>query len=335
MKKMVSLIAVALSIFMLGNLTGCGKQQPGSAQSTAEKKTEQKEGAQASEQKKLTFGVVYSIVHPFFDPCTKGAEDTAKKFNATVLIDAPKTGDVADQIRILEDMVTKKVDGLAICPTDAKAVEPIIKKALSMNIPVVTFGTDAPDSTRLSYIGTDQLTAAAHAAELLAKLINNKGEIIISQGLPTQLDQQQRVDGFKKELEKYPDIKVVDVQTGQGNPAKTLANIENMLQAHPNIAGIYGTDAAAGPAVTTVFKSKNKKIPVVVFDDLPEILQGVRDGAITATVVQKPYDWTVKAIEAIMDARSGKKLADPIYTDTYDVTKDNIDQLYDANNKLK
>ena len=107
-----------------------------------------------------------------------------------------------------------------------------------------------------------------------------------------------------------------------------------MLQAYPNVVGLYGTDAAAGPAVSTTFKSRSKKIAVVVYDDLPEILQGVRDGFITTTVVQKPYDWTVKAIKALVDARDGKKLPDPIFTGTIDVTKENINQIYGKNNYL-
>jgi ribose transport system substrate-binding protein len=305
-RRSIVLLTVILNLMLLA---GCSKQQ--------------------SENKQLTFGVVYSIVHPFFEPCTRGAEETAAKHNAKVLIAAPQNGDAGDQIRIVEDMITRGVDALAICPTHPKALEPVIARAMNEGIPVVAFGTDSPGSKRLSYIGTDQLAAAAHAADLLAALMGKKGNVVISQGLPTQEDQQQRVDGFTKRLkEAYPDMVIIDVRTGQGNAETTLANIENMLEAHSDIGGIYGTDATAGPAITTAFKNTHGKIPVVVYDDMPEILQGVRAGAITTTVVQEPYEWTVIAINTLVDALKGKKPEDPIHTGIVDVTLDNIDEIY-------
>ena len=308
-RRPIVLLSVILNVMLLA---GCSKKR--------------------AESKQLTFGVVYSVVHPFFEPCTRGAEDTAAKHNARVFVDAPQRGDIADQIRIVEDMITRGIDGLALCPTDPKALEPLIARAMKEGIPVVAFGTDSPGSTRLTYIGTDQLAAAAHAADLLAGLMGKKGNVIISQCLPTQKDQQQRVDGFKARLkEAYTDMKIIDVRTGQGNAERTLANIENMLEAHSDIGGIYGTDAAAGPAITAAFKNTPRKIPVVVFDDLPEILQGVRAGAITITVVQEPYRWTAIAIDTLVDALKGKKPEDPIHTGTFDVTLDNIDEIYGKN----
>ena len=88
--------------------------------------------------------------------------------------------------------------GLQYVLPRTKAVEPIIAQAMKQGIPVVTFGTDSPNSKRLTYIGTDQPTAARHAAQVLAKLINNKGEIIISQGLPTYLTNNSVLIFLKK-----------------------------------------------------------------------------------------------------------------------------------------
>jgi len=295
----------------------------------------QKAGTQTG--KKLTIGVAYSIVHPFFDTCTEGFNEKAAEYGVDVIIDAPQTGAVADQIRILENYLSQGVDALAICPTEANSVMPIIAQARAKGIPVLVFGVDAPGSQKITYVGTDQLNFAYQAADLLADLIGGKGDIVISQGLATQLDQQQRVDHFLERVkEKYPGIKVVDIQTGGGNTEKTLANIENMLQANPTVVGLYGTDAAAGPAVQTAFKNINRDIKVVVGDTLPEIIQGVRDGSINKTIAQRPKQWALQSMDVLCGILLGKTkiedIPDPVDTGTFVIDKSNVDKFFDKNN---
>jgi ribose transport system substrate-binding protein len=295
--------------------------------------------AAAKSGKKFRVGVAYSIVHPFFDTCTDGFNEVAAKYgDIELFIDAPKTGDVADQIRILEDFLSKGVDALAICPTEANAVIPIIKQAMDRGIPTLVFGVESPDSQAICYVGTDQKNFSETAADLLAELIGKQGNIVISQGLPTQLDQQQRVDYFVAKVKKdYPGINIVDTQTGKGNAELTLANVENMLQANPNVVGLYGTDAAAGPAVQTAFKTveRYKNIKVVVGDTLPEIIQGVREGSITKTIAQRPKNWAIESLEVLYQIHTGKiKIADvpPIIdTGTFILDKNNVDKYFDAN----
>jgi ribose transport system substrate-binding protein len=272
--------------------------------------------------------MVYPIRSPFFTACTLGAQAEAKKYNINMLFEASNTGAPADQVSLVEELIAKKVDGIAISPADAVIVEPVIAKAISNNIPVITFDSDSPHSKRLTYIGTDQVKAAQHAAQVMADLINQQGEVIISQGMINQLCQLQRVEGFQREIAKYPAIKIVDIQTGDSNAVQTLSSIENMLQAHPNAVGLYGTDATVGLVIAKILKNKPCKPVVVLFDDYPETIQAIRDGIVAATIVQKPYDWATIAIRAFISIRAGKKIPDPWYIGTYNVTKRNVDQLY-------
>ncbi len=199
----------------------------------------------------------------------------------------------------------------------------------------MTFDTDAPESKRLCFIGTNNVEAGKHAARVAVNLLQKKygvpkGKICISMGVPTQLNLNQRLEGFKEVIAKYPDIQIVDIQTGYGDPEKTTANIENMVTAHPDMDLLFGVDAQAGPSAVVVWKARNLKIPVVTFDDLPDIIAGVRDGIITVSIVQRQYNWGYLVVESLFKAKKGKPLPVNMDTGTIEVTLENVNTLYPA-----
>lgn len=278
---------------------------------------------------KRTFAVVYPIIHPFFEGTTQGAEDTAKELGVDVIVKGPDKFDVQQQIEIVENLIAMKVDGFAIGATDATALKPLIDKAMDQGIMVVTFDTDSPDSKRLGYIGTDNVKAGNNMGEVLGRLLNGKGKVLVSMGVPTALNLNQRLDGVKQVLkEKYPEIVIIDEQSGQGDPQKTLANIEDMVNAHTDFDALIGIDAAAGPAAVVVWKAKGLKQLVITFDDTEDIIQGVRDGQITVTIAQQQYKWGVDIIKALNDACDGKEILKFNDTGTREVSKENVDELY-------
>lgn len=331
-KRLVTLLIIltlAFSIFGCTTNKTDPTNQP-TVTTTANMSTESTT-KQEDPKKELTIGIAYSVVAPFWETTTKGAEEAAAKLGVKLVIDAPQSGMAADQIKIIENFIAQKVDGIAIAPSDPKGTDAVIAQAIAMGIPVVTFGIDAPESKRITFFGTDHEKGGVHAADLMAKLIGEEGEVIISQGSVSSLDQLQRVDGFNNRLkEKYPNIKVVDIQSAQGDQAKQVSLVESMLQANPNVKGIYGTSAFDGPAIVAAYKSMNKKLPCVVWDDLPDIVQGVRDGYLSVSIVQKPYDWGTLSVETLYDiVINGKKIDQPYNeTEIFDLTLDNVEQLY-------
>ena len=294
-----------------------------------EAEAEAPEAEAAEEGGTRTFAIVYPIIHPFFEGTTRGAEDTAKELGVEVIVKAPDIFDVQQQIEIVENLIAMGVDGIGIGPTDSTALKPLIDKAMDQGIKVVTFDTDSADSKRLGLIGTDNVNAGKHMGEVLGELLNGQGNVLVSMGVPTQENLKQRLDGVKQVLdEKYPDIKIIDEQSGQGDPAKTLANIEDMVNAHPDFDALIGIDAAAGPAAVTAWKAKGLEQVVITFDDTEDIIQGVRDGQITVTIAQAQYDWGVNIIEQLNDAVDGKSIAEFTDTGTREVNAENVDELY-------
>ncbi|MBC7217992.1 MAG: sugar-binding protein [Candidatus Caldatribacterium sp.] len=279
------------------------------------------------------FAIVYPIVHPFFNETTRGAQDAAKEFGVEVEILGPDTADIGKQVAIVEGLIAKKIDGIGLGVLDPTALTPYINTAMEKGIPVVTFDTDAPQSNRLCFIGTNNVEAGKHAARVAIDILQKKygspkGKICISMGVPTQLNLNQRLEGFKEVIAQYPEVQIVDIQTGYGDPEKTTANIENMVTAHPDMDLLFGVDAQAGPSAVVVWKARGLKIPVVTFDDLPDIIAGVRQGIITTTIVQRQYNWGYLIVESLVKAKKGKPLPVNMDTGTIAVTAENVNVYY-------
>jgi ribose transport system substrate-binding protein len=283
-----------------------------------------------AEEKQYKFGIVYSVVHPFFDGCTQGAEDKAEEFgNIELIIKAPDTADASKQIEIVEGLIALGVDGLAIGPIDTAALTPYIDAAAKASINVVTFDSDAVDSARLGYIGTDNVKAGRHMGEVLGKLLGGKGRVLVSMGVSTQQNLIQRLDGVKAVLaESYPDIEILDEQSSQGDTSIALANIENMVTANPDFDALIGIDAAAGPAAVVAWKAQGLKQPVITFDDTDDIIKGVRDGQITVTIAQNQYVWGTTIVDELLAACQGKEIPINFDTGTREVSIDNVDEMY-------
>jgi ribose transport system substrate-binding protein len=200
---------------------------------------------------------------------------------------------------------------------------------MDLGIKVVTFDTDAPESKRLGYIGTDNVRAGEHMGEALGVALKGKGKVLVSQGISSQLNLVQRLEGVQNVLKaKYPDVEIVDVQSGQGDPNKTLSNIEDMVSAHPDFDALIGMDSYAGPAMVTAWKAKGLKQIAITFDDLPEVINGVRDGQIYSAIVQRQYAWGVNVVNQLNMACDGKPIPAASDTGTLEITKENIDQYY-------
>ena len=329
MKK--RLIACLLLGCMALSLAACGaKQEETSTPADDTTSAETTESADAGR----TFGIVYPIVHPFFEPIGVDAEEYAKTQNCSVIAKAPDSSNAQQQIEIMENLIAMNVDGIAIGPTDTSALVPTINKAIEKGIKVICFESEAPDSDALAFIGTDNYKAGRHMGAVIGKNLNGEGEIMILTGLPTQWSLNERIRGIEECLaEKYPDIKIVDTQPSEGDPQKAVTCTENMIQAHPDFDAIVGIDATAGPAAVSVWKAKGwQNDPdhmILTFDDMPDNLQGVRDGYVKALVAQRQTSWGVEIIDTLNALCDGETVEPYNDTGSIEITIDNIDTYVD------
>lgn len=314
-------LAVLLVLAMVFGTVACGSQQASNE-------------AADQETKERTFAVVFPIVHPFFEPIGVDAEEYGKELGIKVITKAPDKSDAQQQIEIMENLIAMKVDGIAIGPTDTSALVPTINKAIDAGIKVICFESDAPDSKKASFIGTNNYNAGRHMGAVITEKLGGKGEILILTGLPTQLSLNERIRGIKEYLaEKSPDIKIADTQSSEGDPQKAVTAAENMMQANPNFKAMIGIDATAGPAMISIWKAKgwqnSTKNMIITFDDMPDNLQGLRDGYVTGIVSQRQNSWGKGVINMLNDLCDGKEIESYIDTGTIEITQANVDTYLD------
>ncbi len=294
----------------------------------------------AGQGKKLVFAVVpKAINNPFFNQVRDGCLDAAKRLGVTCEFTGPPQTEIAPQIQVLEGLVQKKVDGMAISPVDAKSVVSVIKKAAAAGIPVITFDSDAaPDSGRLTFVGTDNKAAGAELGTLFLKMAPNGATYgIITGGLGAQ-NLNDRIAGFKSVVtgDKYKEVSGSPFPTND-DINRGVQLVEQMITANPNLTAIVmvgGWPLFAPEAYKSAVKKKEAdvkagKFVVVSFDTLESELKLLKEGFVSGLVGQRPFQMGVKSIELLNDLATKKIKPDkPFFNTGVDiVTKANVDQF--------
>ena len=291
-----------------------------------------------AQDKKLTVGVsVPTLNNAFFVGMDRGARTRAGELGYTVV--APNAnGDMATQINQMEDLITKKVDVLIICPINAKAVVPSVKKANAANIPVIALDRGSDGGTLTSFIETDNVEMGNKAADFIADQLKArygepKGNIVNLQGLRGTTAAESREKGFTERLKKYPKIKVVAAQAGDFDQEKSLNLTMNILQANSKIDALFGAndDNTVG-ALKAIEAAKRfhpvgdkEHIIIIGIDGTGQALQAIRDGKIDATISQNPVKMASKAVDFAKEVAAGNKVEARVYYPNLLLTKANID----------
>ncbi len=274
----------------------------------------------AKDAKDITVAVIPKVAVPFFDDCNSGARDEAKALGVNYQWVVPQNTQGSTQVKIIEELMAKKVDGIAISVNEPKSVEHVIKQAVDSGIKVLTFDSDSPKSDRSMYIGTVNEAAGETMGESMAKALDGKGEVAIVTGQLGANNLNERIAGIKKALAKYPDVKIVATEGTEDDLAKAVSVDEALFRAHPNLKGIFGVSQVGGPSVAKVmdtkeFGSKKGTVKVFAFDDLPDTVKGVKEGFIQGIMVQRPVTMGKLAVENLVAEIDGKE-KDPKNIDT-------------------
>jgi len=282
------------------------------------------------------FVMVTKGVHPYYEPCFEGFRDAAKKYGVLAEKVDPQKFELPLQVKVIEDLIARKVDGIAISALDDAGLVPVIADAVKAGIKVITFDAPAPSSAALTYIGTDNETAGYEAGKRMAKVMGNSGELIILQGGLGATNLNLRTKGFKRAMaEVAPNIKILDVVDVQGDFAVAVNKTEAVLQAYPNLKGLFAVSAEGAPAAAGVLKQQGKagKILLGGFDDLKDTLAGIRDGSVSFCVVQKTYKMGWLSIEMLLKAMKNESIPKVIDTGVLFVDKTNVDSYMEEMKK--
>ncbi len=284
----------------------------------------------AAVAQEITIAVVPKVAVPFFDDCNAGAKAAAEALGVNYQWVVPQNTQGATQVKIMEDLIARHVDGIAISVNEPKSVEGVIKQAMDAGIKVVTFDSDSANSGRSLYIGTINKQAGVTMGNSMAERLGGKGKVAIITGQLGASNLNERIDGVKEALAAYPDIEIVAIEGTEDDLAKAVSVTEAILRGNPDLAGIFGMSQVGGPAVAKVlaeqeFADRKGKVAVFAFDDLPDTIQGVKDGYIDGIMVQRPVTMGKLAVEQLVAQIKGEAPGGDIDTGVTVVNADNLD----------
>ncbi|MFN0121138.1 MAG: sugar-binding protein [Blastocatellia bacterium] len=301
MKKhtLLSALLFALSTFLMA----CGNQPTPSGETASGP-------AGAAKQHKVAF--VTNNSSDFWTIARKGTEKAATEFpNVSVEFRMPEDGTAATQQRIVDDLLAAGFEGVAISPVDPKNQVGMLNKAAKQAL-VITQDSDAADSDRACYIGTDNVAAGRMAGELIKEALPQGGKIMVFVGTLDAANARERYQGIKETLAGSK-VEVIDVRTDNTDRVRAKSNVSDTLVKYQDVAALVGLWSYNGPAILGAVRDAGKlgKVKIIAFDEEDDTLAGIREGAIFATVVQQPFEFGYQSIATMSKYLGGDKAAIP------------------------
>jgi len=292
----------------------------------------------AGKRRKLAF--VTNNASDFWTIARKGTEKAASELpNADVEFRINSDGTAAEQQRVVDDLLAKGIDGIAISPVDPVNQLQMLNRAAQQAL-VITQDSDAPSSNRVCYIGTDNVAAGRQAGDLVKEALPQGGKIMVFVGTLDAANAQQRYQGLKEALQGS-NVQILDVRTDSTDRVRAKSNASDTLVNQPDVAGMVGLWSYNGPAIVGAVRDAGKtgKVKIVAFDEEDETLNGIKDESIYATVVQQPFEFgyqSMKLIAKILDGdRSGIPASKQIFVPTLAIKKAGVDEFAKKINQLR
>ncbi len=262
----------------------------------------------ASAQEKKTIALVTNASADFWTIARRGTEKAQAElpnYNVEFYVVAEATA--AEQRRILDDLLTKGVAGVSISSIDPANSTDILNKVADQAV-LFTTDSDAPQSKRVAYIGTDNEKAGEQAGELIKKALPDGGKIMMFVGTMGAANARERVDGIKKVLEGS-NVEIIDIRTDEVDFARAKRNVEDTLTKYPDIAGLVGLYSYNTPQIVEAVRNAGKtgQVKVIGFDEDPVTLRGIADGIVDATVVQQPFEFGYQSMKGLAKVIEGDK----------------------------
>ena len=208
-------------------------------------------------------------------------------------------GTPAKQRELVEALLVRGVKGIAISPTNPSGQKEMLNE-WAEKASLITVDSDAVDSDRKFYLGTDNVAAGRKAGELLKEALPDGGKVMAFVGLGDQANAVERYQGLREAVEGT-EIEILDLRTDEVDFGKARRNAEDTLTKHPDIAGMVGLWSYNAPLILEAVRDKGvlDKVKIIGFDEDPRTLKAIDAGEIHGTVVQKPYEFGYQAVVAL------------------------------------
>ena len=291
---------------------------------------------------KLVFAwIPKALNNPVFELGRDGAFQKARELTAQgpytveVLYVGSVASDAAEQVRVIEDVIARGVDGIALSANDPTALKDVIDKAVAAGIPVMTWDSDSPESNRFTYLGVNNYEGGKAAADLLVRAMGTRGKVALLTGVPGAFNLEERIRGFRDEIAKYPEIQIVRTVYCNDDINLGVQVVEETMQAYPDLngwffVGLWPLFAERG-SMPLWEAAARRGLKTVAFDTLPVELEYLKDGLLHGLVGQKYWGWGYDSIQILYDhVVHGKTFPDWVDSGMDLVTASNVDAMIRA-----
>jgi ribose transport system substrate-binding protein len=274
-------------------------------------------GAQALAQDAYDIALISKgFQHQFWQAVKAGADKAAAEFGATVTFEGPETESQVDrQMDMLAAALSRGPDAIGFAALDSQAATPLLQQAKDANIPIIAFDSGVDSDIPLTTATTDNVAAAALAADKMAELIGGAGKVAVVAHDQTSRTGIDRVDGFVNRIaEAYPNIEVVTVQYGAGDQLQSTEITKSILLANPDLKGIFGANEGSALGVANGKVELNSDIVIIGYDSGAAQKAFVQSGVMAGAITQNPVGIGYETVKAAIAALKGETL--PAVIDT-------------------
>lgn len=292
--------------------------------------------AKAKAASDIKIAVVLKAVNSdYWKIVSQGATDEGKKLGVSVTVLGPNAEtDIAGQTSIMEDCIVKKVSALVVAPSQPSAAVATFDKADTAGIPVLLIDTDAKWDKKKSFIGTGNLAGGTVGGQFLAKNLKKGAKVVIIRGALGDATHDQRTNGAKDAMVKAG-LKIAAVQPANSDRNMGMSVMQNLLQTNPDVKGVFCTnDEMALGAVRALQQAHKKGVLVVGFDGSPDALKSIRNGELTGSVAQQPYNIGAYGVDAAVKTVKGESIEKRIDTGVSLVSKANVEKAIKTMNGI-
>ena len=320
---MRQVMPLAVAVGLVATMTACGGGSDSTPTSSAAGN-----GSAAAKNYKVT--LIQGIANdPFYVSMACGAQEEATKLGVTLNVQGANAWDPNVQTPLVNSVTANKPDALLIAPNDSKAMINPLKRAGDAGIKLVTVDTSIEDDSILtSTVSSDNLEGGKEAARTLAKLIGEKGSVLLVGGQPGVSTVAARQEGFETELKNYPNITYIgNVFAGTGGVARNAQLVGAQLAGNPDLAGVFAlnTDTSQGAATAIRAAKAEAKVKMVGFDAGPAQIEQLKKGGVQALIAQKPAEIGAQGVAQAVAALKGESVKKQVGTGAVSITAENVD----------
>jgi ribose transport system substrate-binding protein len=254
------------------------------------------------------FLVATNIKVPYWQTALAGLNQARAEMRVKAELVGPDTYDPKAEAQEFRSALAHNPAGILVSVSDAQVMAPEIDSALGRGVPVLTIDSDAPSSKRLFFVGTDNYKAGTEGGQLTAKLLNDKGNVVVLT-MPDQANLKERLHGYKDAFDLHPDVKITEVIDMQGRPEVAFDRTKEVLDnKKAKVDAFVCLEAIACPEVADVVDREKMtgKLTIVAMDTDQRTLEAIQKGAISATIAQKPFTMAYYGLKLLDDVHHHK-----------------------------